>query len=141
VYRLVGRYSTLGTKDPDLDEQGNCVNPDPDECVDLLQVESLEATTTFFVRDVQSALAATDAMCAFIQTLTIDPTTKKSLAGKCRAIRDKIARGAIGAACNDLNAFISEVKNLQAKKKLTADQANELLQRASTIKSLLACSP
>lgn len=141
VHRLVGQYSTLGIKDPDLDAQGNCVSTDPGDCVDILQVESLEATTTFLVRDVTSALAATDAMCALIQTLTVDPTTKKSLAGKCRAIRDKIARGAIGAACNDLNAFISEVNNLRAKNKLTLAQANDLLARANTIKGLLACSP
>jgi len=108
--------------------------------VDILQVESLEAMATFLVRDIASALAATDALCSFIQTLTIDPTTKKSLAGKCRAIRDKIARGAIGSACNDLKAFINEVKNLLAKKKLNASQANDLIARANNIKSLLACS-
>ncbi|MGH7320241.1 MAG: putative Ig domain-containing protein [Candidatus Rokuibacteriota bacterium] len=138
TYRLVGRYGVLGTKDPDLNAQGGCDATDPGEpCVDILQVESLEATTTFRVT---TPLAEADALCAFIQTLAIDPTTKKSLAGKCRAIRDKIARGAIGSACNDLNAFINEVKNLQAKKKLNASQASELITRATGIKSLLGCS-
>ena len=148
VKRLVAQYSTLGTKDPALDAQGNCVFTDPDDCVDILQVETLEATTTFLVRDVTSALAATDAMCAYINTQVINPQTKKSLAGKCGAIKDKIARGAIGAACNDLSTFINEVKNSQAQGKLTSVQANTLLDGppqlqygANDIKGFLACSP
>jgi Putative Ig domain/Thrombospondin type 3 repeat len=148
VKQLVAQYSTLGTKDPALDAEGGCVFTDPDDCVDILQVETLEATTTFLVRDVTSALAATNAMCAYINGQVINPQTKKSLAGKCGAIKDKIARGAIGAACNDLNTFINEVKNSQAQGKLTSDQANTLLDGppqlqygANDIKGLLACSP
>ena len=66
VKQLVAQYSTLGTKDPALDAEGGCVFTDPDDCVDILQVETLEATTTFLVRDVTSALAATTALCSYV---------------------------------------------------------------------------
>jgi Thrombospondin type 3 repeat len=143
-YTLEAQYSTLGTRDPDLDEQGNCVPTDPSEpCVDLLQVKSmpLQATTTFRVVNTQTAGSSNAALCSTIQSLPIDANTKKSLLGKCQSIGDKIAKRQVDLACSNLNAFIAEVNTDRAANKLTIDQATDLLARANSIKSLLACSP
>jgi hypothetical protein len=141
VYRLLGTYDSRAAKDPDVNAQGQCVPTDPTEpCDDILQVESLEAQTTFIVQDPSGALAEADTLCAFITSqLVTDPNTRKSLLGKCRAVRDKIARGSIGAACNDLRAFINEVQNILAQRKITQAQATILLDKAGRIKALLVC--
>jgi hypothetical protein len=138
-YVLTGRYSSLGFRDPSLDEQGQCTEPNPADCGVVLQLESDPAQTSFSVIDIQSAIDKTRALCAVIDALLIDPKTKKSLSQKCADILDKLLRRAIGTACNDLQAFLNQVKAAFDKKTLTAAQATDLTNRAREIRALLAC--
>ncbi len=138
-YTLAGRYTSLGFRNPAVDEDGVCSEPVPADCGQILQVESNQAQTSFRVLDLQSAIDQTRALCVFIDGLSIDPRTKKSLSSKCRAILDKLLRRAIDAACNDLQAFLNEVRASVDKKTLTAEQGVELTARAQAIRSLLQC--
>jgi probable HAF family extracellular repeat protein len=91
---------------------------------------------------------------AFLLTLDPSPTFGKlidlllsfdihegienSLIVKLEHAEDSINAGDMGGACNELGAFMNEV-NAQADKKLTMDQANQLLAGANQLKTALGC--
>jgi hypothetical protein len=134
-------YHTLDVHHPDVNPDGSCPPgaEGPPFCPPIFQVETVEATAQFNVIDLDQALREADALCDYIQRTTIDPTTKKDLVGKCRAIRDKIVRKDIGSACNNCNTFISAVQNYRSKNKISVTDANFMLDKASLIKKLLGC--
>ncbi|MGH7450386.1 MAG: hypothetical protein ACRENG_03505 [bacterium] len=63
---------------------------------------------------------------------------ENSLIVKLEHAQDALAADDITGACNHLTAFINEV-NAQAGKKLTLDQANQLISGANQIKTALGC--
>ncbi len=63
---------------------------------------------------------------------------ENSLIVKLEHAEDSINAGDISGACDQLTAFINEV-NAQAGKKLTLDQANQLISGANQIKTALGC--
>ncbi|MGH9837979.1 MAG: SBBP repeat-containing protein [Blastocatellia bacterium] len=63
---------------------------------------------------------------------------ENSLIVKLQHALDSLAAGNIANACDQLTAFINEV-NAQAGKKLTTDQANQLITGANQVKMALGC--
>lgn len=63
---------------------------------------------------------------------------ENSLIVKLEHAEDFVNAGDISGACDELTAFMSEV-NAQAGKKLTLDQANQLIAGANQIKAALGC--
>ena len=64
--------------------------------------------------------------------------TERSLLAKLKAAQANVDAGQLQAACDSMGAFINHV-DAQAGKKLTDDQANELVATATVIRQLLGC--
>lgn len=73
-----------------------------------------------------------------VRSFNLPKGIENSLIVKLEHAQAAINAGDISDAWNQLNAFINEV-NVQAGKKLTLDQANQLISGANQIKTALGC--
>src|SRR4051794_10108472 len=64
---------------------------------------------------------------------------KSKLAKLVKKIRGEVAANDIKRACEDLKAFVKQVHDLAAKKKIGAGEASSLIGLANAIKSTLGC--
>jgi hypothetical protein len=73
-----------------------------------------------------------------VRSFNLPHGTENSLVVKLQHAVDAINAGDLSGACDQLAAFIHEV-NAQAGKKLTLDQANQLIAGANQIRTALGC--
>jgi hypothetical protein len=73
-----------------------------------------------------------------VRSFNLPHGTENSLVVKLQHAVDAISAGDLSGACDQLAAFIHEV-NAQAGKKLTLDQANQLIAGANQIRTALGC--
>jgi hypothetical protein len=73
-----------------------------------------------------------------VHSFNLHQGIENSLMVKLEHAEDSINAGDVRGACNKLKAFINEV-NAQTGKKLTLDQANQLIADAIQIKAALGC--
>jgi hypothetical protein len=73
-----------------------------------------------------------------IDSFNLQPGIANSLEAKLNAAQAPLAAGNSTAACNQIKAFINEVK-AQSGKKLTAGQASTLITAAQAIRTALGC--
>ena len=69
----------------------------------------------------------------------ISAGTKASLTDKLGGIGESVESGEIKAACNQLDAYINQIKALQGKKQIAKGDATQLIGNANRIKSVLGC--
>jgi Tol biopolymer transport system component len=79
-----------------------------------------------------------DDLISLIRNCTLPPGTTNSLITKLQQALDAIDSGDLATACSSLAAFTNEC-SAQSGKKLTIDQATELINLANQIKSDLGC--
>ena len=79
-----------------------------------------------------------DDLMMFVLSINLPPGIENSLIVKLEDAQQELEAGNIAGACDDLGAFINQVQ-AQAGKKLTTDQANQLVAAASEIRALLGC--
>lgn len=79
-----------------------------------------------------------DDLVALIGSFNLPPGTANSLLTKLQSARTALASSDTATACSFLTSFINEC-TAQSGKKLTTDQATQLINSANTIKTSLGC--
>ena len=75
---------------------------------------------------------------AKVQSLPIDPTTRKNLQSILQTAQTALGKGDVRATCDKLTSFVSQVQALSGKK-ITTPAADGLLADARRIKAVLGC--
>jgi N-acetylneuraminic acid mutarotase len=88
---------------------------------------------------IQTPADALRSLAMEIQVLPLRTGEKKSLITKLKAAFNSINRGNQVAACNQLHAFINEIRALVRSDRLDPTIANTLISAARGIKAALAC--
>jgi hypothetical protein len=97
------------------------------------------STSKSFTVTVKGALEQVDDLIAKVQSLPIDTKTKNSFLSQLTAAKDLITKNNITGACGKLKDFIRSVSS-QSGKKLTKQQADDLIADAERIRAVLGCS-
>jgi acyl-CoA reductase-like NAD-dependent aldehyde dehydrogenase len=95
-------------------------------------------TSASFPVIVQGAAEQASDLLAAVQSFNLQEGIANSLVAKLQNALDAISAGNEMAGCNQLGAFINEVQ-AQAGKKVTVEQANQLIAAANQIKAVLGC--
>jgi hypothetical protein len=95
------------------------------------------ASFTVTVKDASTQVADQKAL---IQGMAgVSAGTKASLIDQLGEIEASIEAGEIKTACNQLDAYISQIEALQGKKQIAKQDASLLIANANRIKSVLGC--
>jgi ELWxxDGT repeat protein len=97
-----------------------------------------EATVTFDVTVLGAADQMTDLADA-VRSTTTSAGTKKSLLAKLDAAMAAIGAGDDSEACDELKAFVNQVKAQAGKKQISAGQAAALIADAEQISDVIGC--
>ncbi len=91
-----------------------------------------------FTVTVKGAGAQLTDLQAKVQSLPIDPTTRKNLQSILQTAQTALGKGDVRATCDKLTSFVSQVQALSGKK-ITTPAADGLLADARRIKAVLSC--
>jgi hypothetical protein len=97
------------------------------------------STTGSFVVHVKGAAEQISDLISLVNSFHLSPQgIQTSFDSQLQAVQTDLAANNTAQACSDLTSFISHVK-AQSGKKLTVDQANQLLAAATRIQAVLGC--
>lgn len=95
--------------------------------------------TQSFTVTVKGASQQLTDLQAKVQSLPLDPPTRKNLQSILQNAQAALGKGDIPAACDKLNSFINQVQ-AQSGKKIATPAADDLIVDARRIKAVLGCS-
>ncbi|MCL4787027.1 MAG: HYR domain-containing protein, partial [Verrucomicrobia bacterium] len=99
------------------------------------------ATISGFTFTVKNASEQVTDLIGEVNGLPILPGLKNSLVVKLFATEAALGGGSATAACGTLAAFIAEVSAQAGERQFAQDQADELIEAASRIRTVLGCAP